>query len=272
LTPDRKPCSWKGIMVEYQDHYNEHFTPKKRICEYCEAEFDSLSLLEEHLDEKNGTCEEQPIQCPYADVSCVAGMRLAEVNVIENLNMLHLSRTLKRKNLEDHLVKNQAYHLDLVYKNITSRLDKLESLECRSSAESLEIIHPLNNRKPHLNSQASTDDYGYSGSINSQTNIDFDSGLLFYESKIEPKLGEINSKLEMVQVNQENLVGDFGRLYQSNEMIRQENVEFRDIIKEYKSLCTDLHRALALSQISVMALEERIIDLEKTSYDGTILI
>ncbi len=266
-------CSWTGILADYQEHYAEHFTPKTRICEYCQAEFNSLGLLEEHLDEKTGTCEEQPVFCPYADVNCYADKRSMGVNVVENLDTTPtpVSRILRRKDLEHHLATNQAYHLSLVYASVTSRLDKLEHCEDRSSVVSLEMMRPLHGQnKPHLSSQASTDDYGYSGSVNSQSNIEFESGLLLYESRIEPRLGEINAKLDILEVNQRSLVGDFGRLCQANELLRQENTDFKESVKEYKRVCADLHRALALSQVSLMAVEERLVNLESTSYNGDI--
>lgn len=200
---------------------------------------------------------------------------------LENLDItptISEEHVLKRKDLNNHLAINQAYHLDLVYKNLGNRLEKLEST-CedydRSSVVSLEHL------KPNMNSQVSTDDYGYSGtgSVNSHMsqNIDilanhseFDANS-FYDSRIEPKFAETNLKLDLLEMNQKNLVNDITKLVQANEGLKQENYRFKESVKEYKTICADLHRALALTQVSLMSLEQRLLNQENTSHDGTSL-
>ena len=86
--------------------------------------------------------------------------------------------------------------------------------------------------------------------------------------KIEPKLVDVNTKIDILEINQRNLVNDFVRLSQANEVLRQENSKFKESVKEYREICTDLHKTLALTQVSFMNLEEKLVNQEMASYDG----
>ena len=50
-----------------------------------------------------------------------------------------------------------------------------------------------------------------------------------------------------------------------NDRLNQEN------LKEYKTICQDLHKTLALTQVSLLTLEERLINQENVSYNGHLL-
>ena len=141
--------------------------------------------------------------------------------------------------------------------------------------EKLEVDDLLTNTAPNLTTQisqashVSTDDYGFgSGTSNSMSQLaDFDSGL-FYETKIEPKLMQINTRIDMLEMNQNNLVDDFTRLARTNECLKLENLQFKESVEEFKATCTDLKRTLALTQVSLLSLEEKLSYQEKTSYNG----
>ena len=66
-------CDWKGTLIDYKEHYNEHSFPKIIICEYCYQEFHAKTDLDNHLNELNGDCLEQPVLCPYSDINCFIG-------------------------------------------------------------------------------------------------------------------------------------------------------------------------------------------------------
>ena len=174
-------------------------------------------------------------------------------------------KSIKRKDLSEHERLKQSYHLDLVFKSFKQRLEKIETIsasEVRGSNASSLLSLDI---KP-LRSQIS-DDFGYNtgSSISNQT--DFDS-TLFYDSKIEPKFSEVNSKVETLEINQSNFINDFTRLTQVNERLRSDNLETKETLKEYKSLCEDLRRSLALTQVRILSLEEKLAVQDQTSYDG----
>lgn len=246
-------CDWKGCLVNYREHYAEHFETKVRVCEYCSKKFNKKELFEVHLDEENGSCQEQLINCPYFDLESI------------DLQCEQTCSNIKRKDLGEHERIKQAYHLNLVYRSFKQRFEKIESSATgiRSSNASSMLSLDI---KP-LMSQVS-DDYGYSAtgsSISNQT--DFDSNV-FYDLRIEPKFAEVNSKIDMLEINQSNLVNDFTRLTQVNEKLRSDNSQTKETLKEYKNLCVDLQRSLALTHVKMLSLEEKIAIQEQTSYDG----
>lgn len=67
------------------------------------------------------------------------------------------------------------------------------------------------------------------------------------------------------------MINDLTRITHTNEVLQQENSKFKELIKEYKSICHDLHRTLALTQVNLLTIEEKMKNLESTSYDGTLL-
>lgn len=53
-------------------------------------------------------------------------------------------------------------------------------------------------------------------------------------------------------------------------LIKEQNV-LKQILNEYKEFYMDLHKTLAQTTSSMLALEERLVQQEKTSFDGTLL-
>jgi hypothetical protein len=42
-------------------------------------------------------------------------------------------------------------------------------------------------------------------------------------------------------------------------------------VTEYRSICQDLHKTVALTQVSLITLEERLMNLEKLSHNGLLI-
>ena len=77
-------------------------------------------------------------------------------------------------------------------------------------------------------------------------------------------------RLDRLEKNQIGLISDLTRMTKNNDKLKQENQVLRENIKEYKTICQDT--TLALTQVvSLLTLEERLINQEKLSYDGTLL-
>jgi hypothetical protein len=60
-------------------------------------------------------------------------------------------------------------------------------------------------------------------------------------------------------------------MYKQLDRLKEENKLLRESLKEYKTACQDLHKTLAMTQVSLVSLEERIINQEKASTDGVLL-
>jgi hypothetical protein len=75
----------------------------------------------------------------------------------------------------------------------------------------------------------------------------------------------------MIEANQNGLMTDLTRITKSNDRLKHENNLLKESIKEYKNVCQDLHKALALTQVSLLTLEERLINQEKISVNGCLL-
>lgn len=67
------------------------------------------------------------------------------------------------------------------------------------------------------------------------------------------------------------MLNDVTRLLKVIENSKLENRFLRESLKDVKQMAQDLHKTLAINQVSILALEERLINLEKISYDGTLL-
>ena len=91
------------------------------------------------------------------------------------------------------------------------------------------------------------------------------------QSALEAKVLDLKTKIDMLETNQKSLVDDLTRLTLMYDNLKQENAKYKDGVEKYKSVCQDLHRTLALTQVSLLTLEERIVNQEKISYNGTLL-
>ena len=65
-----------------------------------------------------------------------------------------------------------------------------------------------------------------------------------------------------------NLVEDVTRLVRANEGLREEGARAREAARQYEAICADLQRVLAMTQVNLLGLEERLLQLRDTEYDG----
>jgi TNF receptor-associated factor 2 len=90
-------------------------------------------------------------------------------------------------------------------------------------------------------------------------------------SEVDQKIQHANSRIDMLQNHHQHMLNDVTRLLKTIENSKLENRILKDNLKEIRQIAQDLHKTLALNQVSILALEERLINLEKISYDGTLL-
>jgi hypothetical protein len=180
-----------------------------------------------------------------------------------------------RTTLENHLKSNQHIHLKLAYISLSKRLETLEQSNVFEMSkannqflnhEKLDFKEPVNINDSRYPSDHSNTSSGYGSMISVNASTSSNSSKSF-----EIKINEINVKLDMLENNQKNLMIDLTRLKRLNDNLNQEIFKCKENNKEYKLVCQELHRTLALTQVSLLTLEERLINQEKLSYNGTLL-
>ena len=87
----------------------------------------------------------------------------------------------------------------------------------------------------------------------------------------EVRFQQLNNKLDIGQNIQNGLLNDIDKVMKANNKLKQECKLLREQLAECKSTTQELHKVLALTQVSLLSIEERIINQEKASYDGTLL-
>ena len=112
--------------------------------------------------------------------------------------------------------------------------------------------------------------------IDTQPNTNFEftkpnENLDLMNNKLDQTYQQLSDKIDRLENNQKGLISDLTRMTKNNDKLKQENQVLRENIKEYKTICQDLHKTLALTQVSLLTLEERLINQEKLSYNGTLL-
>lgn len=270
----------------YQKHYSEH-EPLKIVCDYCLERFRNKNDLDSHKHPLSGTCLEQPVDCIFKQAGCKS---------IEHSNSMDIDSKIKyltRKNLDSHLALNQNEHLKQTYNFLNERIAILE----KQTANYTDLIKfpafqtVSSDRK--VNDVKEASDVGFFEASDSRYQSSSSSSAQSIEkatvsatstspatSSMQPPLisstfnkhlTDINMKLEILENNHKALVTDIARLQKMNDNFKQENLKYKESNKEYKTICQDLHRTLALTQVSLLTLEERLINQEKLSYNGTLL-
>lgn len=148
-----------------------------------------------------------------------------------------------------HLEKNMDYHLSLLMKHTNNVLFQFES-----KFNSLAVLM--------ANNSASNSFAVSNNSLRPSSTV---------ESEIEQKVQTANSRIDMLQNNHQHMLNDVTRLLKVIENSKLENRILKDNLRDIKQMAQELHKTLAINQVSILALEERLVNLEKISYDGTLL-
>ena len=219
---------------------------------------------------------------------------------------LNESNNLLRENLADHMNKFSNYHLNLIHvyykreienmrlkleypkstKSASNNFIRSEDLsatftdsgnysisDCyKSSSESKSFNkdNPDDIRFQFEVSKSSKFDSGLSESSLRNSNLN-DSEKNNFDNKLDQSYQLFSDKIDILEKNQNGLITDLTRVTKNNDRLKQENTMLKENIKEHKTICQDLHKALTLTQVSLLTLEERLINQEKTSFNGCLL-
>ena len=96
-------------------------------------------------------------------------------------------------------------------------------------------------------------------------NFDINPGV----DQLTDSINIIENKILRLEINMKNLISDVTRLVSRFEVVKKEEESLEERVEETKNSCAELHKAVALSRINVLTAEERLINLEKLSFDGT---
>ena len=223
-----------------------------------------------------------------------SGIQRMEISNDEDLT--NAKNVFSRQNIGDHMQKCANYHLSLIHYYYNAELNnikkKLESIGSTSDS-TLEIqSKPLSNiDSGNVSDLSHTFNIAASNSNIEDSRYQFETSKVFkkneskfsnitensdssqnkFEAKLDQSYQNLSEKIDMLENNQKALITDLTRVTKNNDKLKHENGALRENIKEYKSICQDLHKALALTQVSLLTLEERLINQEKLSHTGCLL-
>jgi TNF receptor-associated factor 2 len=248
-------CNWSGKYIDYKNHYKIH---EKINCPHCQITFSNDEQLKNHLDEKSGNCEQQPMQCIYASIGCCNNH--AKFN---------------RKTLQEHSYNNVQTHLDLVYNDLEPRIKKVEnhyqsynisesvattsnlSLQIESSiidseAEKANTSLGGSNQKGKGKSQRETSDTANKKSKSSDN------------EEMSSKISTIEYKVDCVEEGLNTYIRIAEKLNKELEDTKSNQKKLQDEID-------NLQKSLTFAQATIINLEERLLAQEKVSYNGTLV-
>ena len=82
---------------------------------------------------------------------------------------------------------------------------------------------------------------------------------------------DFEGRLNILEKNQPVLCHDIDQAMHFNMQLKTENAMLKQMLAEYAAECIKLHTQLASTQTSMIKLEERLMQQEKTSYDGQLI-
>lgn len=280
---EAKSCDWSGKLEDFcQTHYKSHINDKLTFkCDFCKRDFPFKLELDKHLDRESGDCPKQPMECPFKLVGC----NIVDVSKSdpESMDTSDESKCLTRETLQAHMNHCVNHHLILLLKYSSISINQINAKLVEH--ENLKITSPGANLEVKIESSEQTVASQQTMATSTMTSVTptFQSPKSSRDSMLEPKASnefnlelemrvtQISNQLDQYKNTQSNLLSDITRLVKSKENLKLENKMLDKSLKDIKQLTQDLHKTLALNQVSILALEERLINLEKLSYDGTLL-
>ena len=228
-------CNWMGKLSQHKAHCQDKHIPPCLICQ--EGEKFSLKLP------KN----------------------LEKIKPFKS----NVSSFQSKADAKFHFEKNLIYHMVIVYLNlfekcqlINSKIQSNQSLKYSSNlvipqkpGDTLELTKPNNKRKSPP-----------SGSlIFGKAKIDVT------EKKIKEKLEPIESRIANLEYKQSEMKKTINNTSKENELIVKQFSSYKNNFETLKIVTSELKRACALNQIKLLTLDEKLLNQEKYSFNGTLL-
>lgn len=172
--------------------------------------------------------------------------------------------------LETHYEQALAFHLNAVYIFYEKQINSINSLLLNGVDKSMEeqeeevkltlMTHHCD--KSELNlfvKRQKSDETNLSNSNNENS------------SPNGVNLNLIETKVKLFETNATTLNDDLLRVYNGNKKLYEENCQLKQCEHDLEIVCLDLHKLLSQSQLSMLKLEERLAQLDKTVRNGVIV-
>jgi hypothetical protein len=254
-------------------------------------------------------CLFQSIGCNQSDFNKFDYFEPINYNQKTNNDDQCKKHILLRENLADHIQKSSYYHLNLIHfyynKEINDMKIKLENSEIPKiniGDLNIKIKHEasIDDSRDSGNFSAVSDFSSRSKDSSNQKEsgnmddsrfelLDYSKSTKFisdfseikseiteskmhhFDNKLDQNYQNLSEKIGMIEANQNGLITDLTRITKNNDRLKHENNLLKDSIKEHKNVCQDLHKALALTQVSLLTLEERFINQKDIPDNGCLL-
>lgn len=277
-------CRFTGKLSDYRIHYQEHSKNPKNNCPHCSKAYPSKELLAKHLDYATGDCKNQLFACPYEKLGCdllkssggqgsIKKPRTDDVaGAHEKMDVESNEGKKTREDIENHLQANVKFHLDLLNFSTEKNIDALKK-SISSMAAELDKARSGNMGGGSLDSSVQGEASGFlkSGAATYKDDMSMDIGDSTSSNARGQQIEDLKIQLSMIDTAQKAFSGDITKLLKNYHLLKAENEKQREMINEYKAQSQDLQKTQALTQVSMLALEERLINQEKVSYNGTLL-
>lgn len=91
------------------------------------------------------------------------------------------------------------------------------------------------------------------------------------ENLFRNEMQHVITRIEMLEKNLNSQLEDYLRIQTANDSFKSQIKILNENFRQHAELSQNIHKAAALNQVSYMSLDDRIINLEKLSFDGTLL-
>jgi hypothetical protein len=284
-------CQYCNIQLNTRDDYEKHLSKESGDC------------LKQPIDciyKSIGCCKIDNIEASTSNENIITNNN--EINYLTRSTVeshMYLSTNYHMELLYKHLMKLKDETINRFNKLETTRLNMLVEKNKETIISSFPNLFNNNNNQKNnatvddsrflLDRYANMSFNNQNGKINELnesiddavgTSVVSDSTQVVASGLINDKvldvesiqkIQELNLKINTLENSHKSLITDLSRLFKTSEKLKNENQILQENLKEYKNMCQELHKTLTLTQVSLLTLEERLINQEKLSYNGTLL-
>jgi hypothetical protein len=287
-------CQYCNIELNTRDDYEKHLNKEKGDC---------LMQPIDCIYKSIGCCKIDNVEASNSIEKMEVITNINEINYLTRSTIeshMYLNTNYHMELLYKHLIKLKDETINRFNKLETTRLNMVvdKNKETLNSSFSNLFNNNNNNQKNNstiddsrflLDRYANMNFNNQNGKINELnesiddavgTSVVSDSTQVVASGSINDKvldvesiqkIQELNLKINTLENSHKSLITDLSRLFKTSEKLKNENQILQENLKEYKHMCQELHKTLTLTQVSLLTLEERLINQEKLSFNGTLL-
>ena len=247
-----KGCNWKNSGALFRDHYEDHIIKK---CKFC-------------LDYYNCNHYEEKSKIP---------------KMLRDNDIISESKFKTKENLDRHLKENIVMHIILVYVFLMGFLKEQKSLfneklalknrlKNIENSTTVEIKENFDENKKSLKNKKSSNDDSFDENDKAKKIKSKDENRIkLIETQINKKFEPLEIKLRNLDNKNYEIKSKLASIQDENDKLVKESKRFDEEYNKLTSVTVDLKRSCKLNQVKLFTLDERLLNLEKISYNGTLL-